>query len=219
MLRKLLSLIYTVQFNFRYLPFYQAIYLPIKINYNVKSKLKRNNLIIKAPVSRFMIRIGFQGSNFISYGSSSLTILNGGKMVFYGSCIFGEGVNLFIDGGTLIIGKNVYANRDFLFQCENRSIMEDDVLIGWKVSVRDTDGHNLEKDGHNVEKKSASERVWIKKGAWVASQSTILKGSVISEYSIVGACSLVLGIKMTESHCMIAGTPAKVKRKNVTLMN
>ncbi|MBW9308991.1 hypothetical protein EBB69_08740 [Lactobacillus delbrueckii] len=216
MLRKILALIYTIQFNFRYLPFHQAIYLPIKINYNVKSKLKRNNLIIKAPVSRFMIRIGFQGSNFISYGSSSLTILNGGKIVFYGSCIFGEGVNLFVDGGTLIIGKSVYANRDFLFQCENRSIIEDDVLIGWKVSVRDTDGHNVEKkDGIS----SASERVWIKRGAWVASQSTILKGSVISEYSIVGACSLVLGIKMSESHCMVAGTPAKVKRKNVTLMN
>lgn len=216
MLKKFLSLVYTILFNFRYLPLSQAIHLPIKINYKVRSKLTRNSIVIKSPVSRFMIKIGFQGSSFISYGSSSLNVLNGGKIFFNGSCIFGEGVNLFVDGGTLIIGNGVYANRDFLFQCEDRSVIEDDVLIGWKVSIRDTDGHTV-----NKEKKisNASAPIWLKKGAWIAAQSTILKGSIISEHSIVGTCSLVLGLKMVNSHCLIAGIPAKLKRDNVTLVH
>ncbi|GHV98056.1 hypothetical protein lacNasYZ03_18140 [Lactobacillus nasalidis] len=213
---KLLSLMYTIFFNLRYLPFKQAILLPIKINYKVKSKLNRGSIIIKAPVSRFMIKIGFQGSSFISYGSSSLSVLNGGELIFNGDCIFGEGCNIFVDGGSLTIGESVYANRDFLFQCEDRSVIEDNILIGWRVSIRDTDGHAVNKKGVTG---GESAPICLKKGCWVAAQSTILKGTVISEYSIVGACSLVLGLKMSKSHCMIAGSPAKVKRENVTLLN
>ena len=44
-----------------------------------------------------------------------------------------------------------------------------------------------------------------------------MKGTRISEGSIIGTKSLVLGLQMEEANCLAAGSPAKIKKKNITL--
>lgn len=214
MISRFFSLLFTIYFNFRYLPLNQAKLLPIKINYKVKTRLKRGDIIIDAPITKFMIKIGFQGSGFIPYSTSSLEILNNGKLFFQGTCILGEGCNIFINHGSLTIGNNFYANRNFIFQAEDQSIIGNNVLIGWNVSIRDTDGHIVNKSG--VDDNSTS-GIKLKDSCWIAAQVTILKGTIISKGSIVGTGSIVVGLKMKLPHCMIAGIPAKVKRTEVNL--
>lgn len=214
MISKFFSLLFTVYSNFRYLPFNQAKLLPIKINHKVRVRLKRGDIIISAPITRFMIKMGFQGSGFIPYSTSSLEIMNNGKLFFQGTCILGEGCNIFVNHGSLTIGNNFYANRNLIFQAEDQSIIGDNVLIGWNVSIRDTDGHIVNKSG--IDDKSTG-GIKLKDGCWIAAQVTILKETIISKGSIVGTGSIVIGLRMETPHCMIAGIPARIRRTEVNL--
>lgn len=64
-MRKILNLIYTVFFNFRYLPLRQAIYLPIYVTTNLRDvKLRRGQIIIDAPMSYKLIIVGGQESRY-----------------------------------------------------------------------------------------------------------------------------------------------------------
>lgn len=88
-----------------------------------------------------MIKIGFNGSFFVSNATSSLCIQENGKIVFNGKAIFGEEINIFLNGGVLDIGNNFYANRNLLIQRERKIKIGDDCLLGLNVSIRDTNGN------------------------------------------------------------------------------
>ena len=78
MLKILLAVPKTIWFNFRYLPFIQAIHLPIWIAPNCKIKVKK----IKCTTYKFAaIRIGFHEVPIMD--PKSKTVVNG-----YGSIIF-----------------------------------------------------------------------------------------------------------------------------------
>ena len=50
---------------------------------------------------------------------------------------------------------------------------------------------------------------------WTGQQVTILKGTIIADDCILGACSLLTG-KNYPTNCVIAGNPAKVVKTEVT---
>lgn len=41
------------------------------------------------------------------------------------------------------LGNDFYANRNLTIQCEKQILFGDNDLLGWNVSVRDTDGHRI----------------------------------------------------------------------------
>lgn len=116
----LMTFIKTIYFNFRCFDLKTAIIMPVIVNYKVKLiGIKRGCILIKtSDKKRFMIKIGFNGSFFVSNATSSLCIRENGKMVFNGNAVFGEGINIFLNDGVLDIGNNFYANRNLLIQCE-----------------------------------------------------------------------------------------------------
>ena len=58
-MRKLLNILYSLYFNFRYLPLSKAIYLPIYVTTNLCDvKLRRGQIIIDAPMSYKLIQVG-----------------------------------------------------------------------------------------------------------------------------------------------------------------
>ena len=204
----------TIYFNFKIFPVSVALKLPVRIKYNVKlGKLKRGSIIINSCIGNFMIKLGYGGANFINTNDSSLTISNGGKLVFNGKCTLAEGFNIFINGGTLEIGDRLYSNKNIEIQCEEKIMIGESVLIGWNVSIRDTDGHKTYYLGKENNEKDV---VSIRDNVWIASNCTILKGTHISSHSIIGCNSLVCGIKINEPECLVAGIPAKIKKRNIT---
>ena len=194
-----------------------ALKMPIKIKYNAKiGNLSKGCIKIDSPIERFMIKLGYLGSNFISENKSFLSIKNNGILIFKGRCTIGEGFNIFINNGNLIIGNDFYSNRNLMIQCEKKIQIGENALFGWNLSIRDTDGHNIR---HNSLILEHSKNILIGDRVWIASNCTILKGASISNESIIGCNSLVTSCVTKEENCLIVGSPAKVKKKNIKLIN
>lgn len=204
----------SVYVNLRCLPFDQAKKLPIRINWKTKiGNIDKNCIIIESEnITHNMISLGYRGSQFVPLGSSYISVENGGKIVFNGMCTVAEGFNLYVNSGTLKIGKHFYANRNFKVQCEDCIELNRDALIGWNVQIRDTDGHDIIYDGFL---KIQREPISIGSHVWIASDVTILKGSKISDDSIVACNSTVCGLKVEVNECLIAGIPGKVIKRKV----
>lgn len=204
----------SIYFNFKVLPIYYAFKLPIRVNHSVKlGKLSKNCIEIKTPLKIFMIRIGDSGSSFVPTTASYISVINGGKLVFKGSCVLGQGSSLFINKGKVEFGDSIYANKNLNIQSEDYVKLGNNVLIGWNVQIRDTDGHPIIFEGKEL---PLTGQVIIDDRAWIASDTIILKGSEISRNSVVGCRSLVCGYKMSNPNCLLAGTPAIIKKENIT---
>ena len=198
----------SVYFNYRCLPLKQAKKLPVRVRYDTKfGILDKNSVSINGTCKRSMITLGYRGGQFVSANRGYIGI-SGGKIIFNGTCNFGEGFGIAVEGGTLIFGDDFYTNRNFMAECQKKIEFGNDVLLGWNVSIRDT-------DGHSVNGKPFKSEITIKNHVWIASGVTVLKGSFITEDSVIACNSTVCGLQMQENKCLIAGTPAKIIKTNV----
>ncbi len=134
---------------------------------------------------------------------SGATLKLGGASIGYGS-----DVEVF-DNSILEIGKGVATNIGFTLICGNHIQIDDDVMIGRNVTVRDNNGsHYINRKGY---KNSAPVR--IGKKSWLCEQCTIMNGVHVGEGCIVGAKSFV--IKTVPDHCLVSGHPAEVVDEDV----
>lgn len=107
-------------------------------------------------------------------------------------------------GRHIQIGKNVFINHACTFLDLGEIIIEDDVLIGPKVSII-TENHPV----NPYERKMLDlKSVIIKRNAWIGANSTILPGVTVGENSVVAAGSVVT--KDVPDNTVVAGVPAKV---------
>ena len=105
------------------------------------------------------------------------------------------------------IGKNVFINHDCSFLDLGGITIEDDVLIGPKVSLI-TENHPIDP----ARRKSLDlQSIRIKKNAWIGAASTILPGVTVGENAIVAAGSVVT--KDVPDNVVVAGVPAKMIKK------
>ena len=128
----------------------------------------------------------------------------------------------FIEGNNeVIIGQNsqlknrgLYVVLNGNYKKRHKLVLGDNVYIAKDALIRTSDGHTLI-DLNTNEPLSEPEDIIIGNNVWITSKCTILKGTVLPDNCIVGACSLV-NKKFIENNILIAGTPAKIIRKNVT---
>ena len=204
----------SVYFNYRCLSKAQARKLPIHVKWNTKlGILEKNSIIINSEkIERSMITLGYRGGQFISADKSYFSISDGGKVIFNGICNFGEGFNIAVEGGTVSFGGNFYANRNLQIECQKEITFGNDVLLGWNVKLRDTDGHSVI---HNGTVNPYVGEITVGSHVWIASDTTVLKNSKISTGSVIACNSTVCGLKSDKENLLIGGTPAKVIKENV----
>lgn len=106
-------------------------------------------------------------------------------------------------GKHIAIGKNVFINFDCIFLALGGITIEDDVLIGPKVSLI-TENHPL----NPVERKGLEGKpILIKQNAWIGANATILPGVTIGENAVVAAGAVVS--KDVLANTIVGGIPAK----------
>ena len=110
-------------------------------------------------------------------------------------------------GKHISFGKNIFVNKEAIFVDLGGITIEDDVLIGPKVSLL-TVNHILEP---SKRRGLATGEIIIKKNAWIGAGSTVLAGVTIGENSVVAANSTVT--KNVPDNVIVAGTPAKIIKK------
>lgn len=215
-IHKILSLPKSIIFNFKVFPVEIAIKLPILISYKVKTKrVKKGAIKIESSVKSKMIQIGFGGMVGIENNKESVFIISEGGCITFGDNVqLSQGLNIRIaPKGNLVIGNNFAANKNCCIFCDTDMKIGEDVLIGYNVNIRTSDGHYIY-DIKTNENNPIVKPIEIGNHVWIAANVDILKGSKISDDSVVAYRSCVLS-SFNKSNCIIGGYPAKILRENI----
>lgn len=115
----------------------------------------------------------------------------------------------FIQINKMKLGDNVYIAHDVWINATGGLEIESDVIISPKVVIATT--KHVYENNIISNKKSEVDKIIIKRGSWIASNSVLTKGIVIGKGVIVGACSSVT--KSIPDYCFAGGVPAKIIKK------
>lgn len=107
-------------------------------------------------------------------------------------------------GKSISIGKNVFINFNCTFLALGGITIEDDVLIGPKVSLI-TESHPI---NPQERKGLIGKSIHIKRNAWIGANATLLPGVTIGENAIVAAGAVVS--KNVPDNVIVGGIPAKI---------
>lgn len=203
----------TVIFNFRVLPFNQAIKLPIYISNNIKiGEISKNIIQINSEISKFMIRLGSNGSDGVHTNPNGyISFTKKSKIIFNGFTAICDGASIRVGGGVLEFGENFTANKNFFISCGSNIKFGNNVMIGWNVNIRDSDGHFIIQNGQRKERMKAIE---IGNHVWICSYVDILKGVNIGNDNVIAYGSKVIG-SFDNCNLLVGGFPAKIISENI----
>jgi acetyltransferase-like isoleucine patch superfamily enzyme len=205
----LISLPKIIVVNFYYLPFGQAIKLPIFIPYNLTIRCMGGNVIVD-HASFGIIQIGFNSFGIVAGKGDGVWNVTG-QLHFKGRTRIGCHPKLQIRG-SVVFGSNFEAGHNLLIVCHKRITFGSNILLSWNVEIMDTDCHQLlNKEGAILNKPRDIE---VKDHTWIGSNVTLLKGSILPEGSIVASRTMVTKA-FQEPNCLFMGTPAKVHGSDV----
>lgn len=210
------SILKTIYFNFRYLPFSQAYKLPIILYKPHFGKLK-GKICINGPIKTGMICLG---RHLVSlYPNNGIVIENhGGTIIFNGKCSIGN--NSFVCVGPkakVIFGDHFYATSSLKLASYYHIEFNNNVLCGWNCLFADTDFHKLTTLNQTNNTSKPYDKIAIGNNCWFAMNNTILKGTVLSDHTIIGSQSLLNKDYSDYGYCMLAGQPATLKKRGIYL--
>jgi len=212
----LLDLPKIVYFNIRFLPLSQAVKLPIWIGRHVKVKECRGTIIVH-DLHRARVKLGVDRGSFDKGDKYSyLRFEKGSTLTFEGSAKMCSGFVVDVgSGATLTIGKGFHANYNFICTSNTEVRIGEELLAGWNVTVRDTDGHEIiDPDGIVNSDKPIS----IGNHVWLCSGVSVMKGAHLADDCVVGMNSVITK-PIQQSKCLIVGQPARVIKENIQWNN
>lgn len=185
--------------------------LPILFSNNVRIKgIRRKCITVNSNQGR--VFLGFKGVDGIQpFKKTYIIIGKTGEIEFKGNAFVAEGTTIRVDNGVCTFGKNFSCNTNCFISCTEKVTFGDNCLLGWNVNVRDSDGHTIILNG--IEQASLKS-VKIGRDVWIAANVDILKGVTIGDANVIGYRSCVTK-SVNEEHCIIAGYPAKIVRREI----
>ncbi|ENV70840.1 acyltransferase [Acinetobacter towneri] len=168
-------------------------------NVFVNFKGKNNKLIILEKSILKNINIDFKLNN------SQIVIGNNPRLKC--DIKIGEDCNIYIGHNITSTGKLYITAAE-----SSKVIIEDDCMFATNNQIRTDDAHPIY-DSTNGKRLNFSKDVIIKNHVWVAYGACLFGGANVGQGSVIGAFSFVKG--KFPNNCIIAGTPAKIIRKNI----
>lgn len=206
----LCSLPNTVYFNFHYFNFSKAVRLPVLVSYKVKLLKLGEKGSIDCPDKSMSIKLGFSDGSFSMGRKKCSTFCHekGAKVKFHGKAVLCNPFYITINhGGILSIGNYFQSNTNFLLSCANNISFESECLVGWNVTIIDGDGHSIYRKNSN-QAYNLPQPIVFGEHVWISSNSTILKGTIIPNDTIISSNALLTS-KFEEEGTIIGGIPAK----------
>lgn len=204
------SLPQTIYFNFHYLPFKQAVHLPILLYKPRLLELKGSVSIICTGGGRIkygMIRLGFPSVSI--YPNRGIMYENhGGDIIFHGA--FHAGNNSYISVGAkakVEIGDDAGAATSLKIVSYDAIHIGNKSLFGWDTMLLDTDFHKMTKVKGGYSKGHAP--IWIGDYNWFGNSCKILKRTKTPDYLVVSAGTILSGEVNALSYSVV-GTENKV---------
>ena len=202
-------------YNFKCLPFHQAVRLPIDISRKTIFR-KIGKIVITGPVKRGMFSIGFHGSDI--FGWKNTIIENNGTIHIHGSSVrIGTGSSVKITHtGSIIFEENVCIGANTIILSEKGVIFKKGATFSWNCQIMDTDTHSLI-DTNTEKALGRCKSVIIGEDAWVGNHVIINKGVCLPNGTIVASMSLCNKnyTDLIPPFSLVGGIPAKLLKTNV----
>lgn len=177
------SILKSIYFNFHYLPFRQAIKLPILL-YKPKFGDLKGKILLTKEAKFGLIKLGNLGVSL--YPNNGIYIDNHGTIIFNGKCNIGNDSYISVgDSGCISFGDNVAASAALKITSYHRIELEDRVRIGWGCMFLDTDFHSMKKLGGGRTKGYGT--IKLGENSWLGCKCLILKNTDIPKYTTVSA--------------------------------
>lgn len=120
-------------------------------------------------------------------------------------------LNIMVNGGVLLFGKNCFVNNQCSFNCINKISVGDNTIFGEGVKIYDHD-HYVSKHYNVSNDKFVSKPVKIGSDCWIGSNVLILKGVSIKNNVIIGAsCVITKSISESGVYVMKDGELTKIR--------
>lgn len=177
------SVLRTIYFNFKMLPFKQAIKLPVFL-YKPKFGSLKGRVEIEGPIKTGMINLGRHVVSL--YPNTGIFIENDGLITFKSRCDIGNNSFLSINKcGKLFFGKEFSASTSIKIACYHSIFFSDYVRVGWDCLFMDTDLHRMKK--LSGEKTKGYGSIFIGTHNWFGSKCVVLKKTKTPSYCTISA--------------------------------
>lgn len=202
----------SVVMNLLFLPFKQAIQLPILVSHKTRFRHYSGKITIKGKLKVGLVKIGFGTTQVVDFRNERTIIDLRGIMHIHGKCKFGAGSKITVtETGVLILGNNFNITSSSSIICNKEITFGDDCLVSWNCIFMDTDQHRI--FNSNNERINQDKGIIIGDKVWFGCNNTVLKGAKVASNTVVGACSRIDRKFRTEG-VIISGNPAQeVKQK------
>lgn len=197
----------TIWFNFHYLPFKQAIWLPIFISRRVRLLKTKGSIEILGNIEPGMIKIGYGFVGIFDKKNTKTLFELTGKIIFRGTASIWHSSRTSVSG-ILDLGNNFQMSAASIVATKMVKIGYD-CMVSWEILILDTDFHKIYFEDKIVNEPKA---IIIGDRCWLGCRTTILKGAVIHDNTIIGAGSIV-SRDLKEGNCIYAGSPAVLVKK------
>lgn len=203
----------TIFFNIHYFGLKRGSALPIILSNRVRLRSVKGLVVINAPIRTGMILLGFRFVP-ISTGFETSVWNVRGKVTFNGTADFGMGTKINLGkNGKLTFGNNFRITANSAITCGLEIEFGNDCLLSWDILLMDSDGHYIYDEKGNII--NQNRKIIIGNKVWIGCSCLILKGSQISDQSIVAANTIVAK-KFTEENIIIGGHNTKILKRNIT---
>lgn len=184
------GVINTIRINFYYFGIKGIICPYIIASRNLKLKTLKGKVIVNNRTIG-AIKIGFGSVGILDKKYCRTLWENKGIIEFLGTSNLGAGSRIACIGH-LILGDKTFINGNSSIICRKKVIIGDNTVFSWECLIMDTDFHEIRDIGDSTIKNPDRDIV-IGKYVWIGCRTTILKGSVIADNSVIAACSVVTG--------------------------
>ena len=202
----------TIYFNFKYLPFKQAIKIPIMLSKKVCLVHTGGQIKLDCPIRRGMIEIGYGNVGIFDKKVSRSIWEVSGTVIFKGNAHIGHGSKISVTG-TLILGHGFIITAESSIFASNKIEFGNDCLLSWDTLIMDTDFHKVKDKSDNILNPSAP--IIIGNNVWIGCRCLILKGSIIPDKSVIGANSFV-NKHLEKANAIYGGQPARILKEEIT---
>jgi acetyltransferase-like isoleucine patch superfamily enzyme len=157
------------------------------------------------------LRIGLDYVGFMDHHDRTLLRVNG-KMIVSDAFSIGKGCRLDIGTEAVVELSSGYINPNTTLIVMHGLKIGRGCSISWGCQFLDEDFHEI---SYPNKKEIKDKKIVIGNNVWIGSNVTVLKGAAIPDGSVVAAGSIV-NAQFIEKNCLIAGSPAKIIRTDVS---
>lgn len=212
-----LNLTKTLYFNFKVLPFQQAIKLPFFLYGKVCIGQLSGIVELPDKVSKGMIKIGYRWHDLwpLSFLPTQIQIC--GRLIFNGKCIISGGANVNVQSaeGILTLGDCTMIGGGSVVKCLDNIFIGNNTGLTGNCVVMDCNMHFIKNiDNGTIANYKAP--IIIGENCWINYGTIISKGAVIPKYCITSRNALVSkDFSEYGSNLFLVGTPAKPTQSHV----